>query len=299
MSKHKTVLEGIVEENTYQMNIKKISWEEVMMGGLNSCIRRNIPAHIQDIDHATYQPMAWSIPWLCERFGNVLVRVLYGTSQYFQYSDKKERSITQMTFGEFIQKGVRQPGSDGFYYALGRSPIKQFGGLESQMNLPSSLSWIENGTLRLPERNLWISTAGTRTALHFDAVDNLNFQIQGSKSFLLFPPRINGMHPYPYYTQAAYVSKVDPRRSSQLPEDFPIENAIECKLNEGECLYLPYGWWHQVDTVGSENVNVNYWWFPRHKLVTQYKQTFRGAMVLLNRMGKHPHERAEKMGSKT
>ena len=65
-------------------------------------------------------------------------------------------------------------------------------------------------------------------------------------------------------------------------------------LKPGDMLYLPYGWWHQVDTTGTRNLNVNFWWLPRLKLFSLWQQSLRGAFVLAHRRGSHPHKRVAK-----
>jgi hypothetical protein len=142
-----------------------------------------------------------------------------------------------------------------------------------------------------------MSPGGTRTALHFDTVENFNIQIEGEKNFWLYPPRIRGMYPHRLNSQASYVSPVDPRKlDRQAYPNFPESEGIEAVLRPGDLLYLPYGWWHQVDTYGERNLNVNFWWLPRWKLIRLWRQSLRGAFVLAHRRGAHPHKRAENLG---
>jgi len=278
--------------------IDRVKWSEVIQAGAAYWISRNSPVVIENVD-SSFVPASWTLEDIVKRFGDVKLRILRGRSQYFKFDDKKEREIVQMSLGDFYKKAVIDIGQDGYYYALGRSPIDQFEGLKASMELPPSLSRIVDGTLRRPERNLWISPKGTRTALHFDAVENFNLQIEGSKSFLLFPPRINDMFCYPLNSQAAYVSSFDPRDTEKRSENFPYDSGIEVVLRAGEMIYLPYGWWHQIDSIGERNMNANYWWFPRLKLLTYPNQTLRGMAVLAHRKGSHPHKRAQKMSQST
>ena len=159
-----------------QPMVGKISWSDAKDGGLNYYISRNIPVIVADVD-SSLGLMEWSLDRVLDIYGSVEIRVLKSSSQYFVYSDKKEREIVKMSLREFYLKSIVRPGSDGYYYTLGRSPISQFNGFEEFMILPSSLSRVVDGVFRRPERNIWISPKGTRTALHFDAVENLNLQI--------------------------------------------------------------------------------------------------------------------------
>jgi hypothetical protein len=275
------------------MMIDRIDWSFVLASGLKSYISNNKPVVIVGVDHSL-PLMEWSLERLINEYSDIVIRVLRSETQYFVYNEKKERTILQMSLADFYAKGILRPGSDGFFYTLGRSPINQFSGFDEYMELPSVLSKIVDGIMRSPERNIWISPQGTRTALHFDAVENLNLQIEGSKNFLLYPPKLHGMHACRWSSQAAYVSSIDPRNDLAI-DGFPYTDGQEVILEKGEMLYLPYGWWHQVDTVGNINLNANFWWFPRFKLLTFPNQTLRGAAVLINRMGQHPHKRAEKL----
>lgn len=274
--------------------IETIEWSSVVDNGIDYWISRNQPVVIKNIG-CDFTPASWTLEDIVNEFGDVTLRILRSKSQYFKFDDKKEREIIQMTLRDFYDKGVINIGQDGYFYALGRSPIDQFGDLKSFMKLPSTLSKVVDGILRRPERNLWISPKGTRTALHFDAVENLNLQVQGSKSFLLFPPCVKNMYCYPLNSQAAYVSSLDPRDHAHKSNVFPYESGVEVVLNAGEMIYLPYGWWHQIDSIGDRNMNANYWWFPRLKLATYPNQTLRGMAVLAHRKGSHPHKRAQKM----
>jgi len=220
-------------------------------------------------------------------------------SQNFVYSDKQERTIKSMSLSEFIDKGIRNLGADGKYYALGRGLSTQFPGLTEEIVLPTALSQFYSGIGRFLERNIWMSHEGTRTALHFDAQENFNVQVEGEKCFWLYPTYDKGMYPMKMNSQASYVSPVDPRNldRGKYP-DFSTSAGYEVITSPGDMLYIPYGWWHQVDTTGEQNLNVNFWWVPRLKLIRYWPQTLRGAFVLAHRAGKHPHKRAQEQAAR-
>jgi hypothetical protein len=35
-------------------------------------------------------------------------------------------------------------------------------------------------------------------------------------------------------------------------------------LEQGDAVYIPYGWWHAVDSLDTLNILVNYWWNNPH-----------------------------------
>jgi hypothetical protein len=247
-----------------------------------------------------FPPLKWTVESLEERYGDTMIRVVVSDSQEFKYDEKKERTIVRMTLSEFIDRGIRNLGADGKYYALGRGLSTQFEGLTDEIVLPDQIARHYQGIGRFLERNLWMSHGGTRTALHFDTVDNFNIQVVGEKRFWLYPTKLEGMYPMKLNSQASYLSPVDPRKvdREKYPK-FPQNGAFEVVTRPGDLLYLPYGWWHQVDTTGEENINVNFWWVPRLKLVRFWPQTMRGAFVIANRRGKHPHKRAEEQSPRT
>jgi ribosomal protein L16 Arg81 hydroxylase len=58
-------------------------------------------------------------------------------------------------------------------------------------------------------------------------------------------------------------------------------------LQAGDALYLPAYWWHQVHSLGTENVNLNCWWLPSgRKQLRHCNQAVRGYYQLLSRFVK-------------
>jgi hypothetical protein len=278
--------------------VESLAWDKACGAAMKRYISSNTPVVVKGL--ADFPPLNWSIDSLEKRYGDVPIRVVVSDSQHFAYDDKRERTIVQMTLSEFLDRGIRSLGADGKYYVLGKSPAEQFPGLMNEIKLPEQLLPFISGMGLFLEKNIWMSHGGTRTALHFDTQDNFNIQIEGEKIFWLYPPRIDGMYTYNFYSQASYVSPVDPRHLDR--ERFPLfpnpEDGFEVALKPGDMLYLPYGWWHQVDTTGEQNLNVNFWWVPYAKLLPLWQQSLRGAAVLAHRLGAHPHKRAQKLAAK-
>lgn len=272
--------------------VARIEWSDNISRDLGKYIAANRAVVVSGIPD--FAPMDWSISSMESRYGDTPIRVVVSDTQEFKYDEKKERDIQRMTLSEFIDKGIRNLGADGKYYALGRGLSSQFEGLTEEIELPQPLAKFYGGMGRFVERNVWMSHGGTRTALHFDTVENFNIQVEGEKKFWLHRTQIKNMYPLKLNSQASYLSRVDPRHvDREAFPDFSENGGIEAVTRAGDMLYLPYGWWHQVDTTGEQNLNVNFWWVPRWKLLRYWEQSLRGAFVLAHRFGKHPHARAE------
>ena len=179
-----------------------------------------------------FPPLKWTVESLEERYGDTMIRVVVSDSQEFKYDEKKERTIVRMTLSEFIDRGIRNLGADGKYYALGRGLSTQFEGLTDEIVLPDQIARHYQGIGRFLERNLWMSHGGTRTALHFDTLDNFNIQVVGEKRFWLYPTKIEGMYPMKLNSQASYLSPVDPRKVDR--EKYPkFRRAAPSRLSPG------------------------------------------------------------------
>lgn len=81
---------------------------------------------------------------------------------------------------------------------------------------------------------------------------------------------------------------------------FPgIDSCICCEVHEGQMLYLPTGWWHEVTSIGStafsdappQHLAINYWFHPPDNLdpVRGFKRPYRYhiAMVFRDKRIKH------------
>lgn len=121
------------------MIIDRISWTNVLTSGLGKLVSANKPVIIDGIDKS-FPLINWSLERLIDKYGDTVIRVLKSETQYFLYNEKKERTVIKMTLADFYEKAVLRPGSDGFYYTLGRSPVDQFLGFAEYMQLPLVLS---------------------------------------------------------------------------------------------------------------------------------------------------------------
>ena len=112
---------------------------------------------------------------------------------------------------------------------------------------------------------IWIGNR-LQVAPHFDLKENLACCVAGLRRFTLFPPeQLANLYPGPFELTPAGtpVSMVDPLapdldRYPRFRDAWAA--ASQVTLEPGDALYIPYGWWHGVESLERLNILVNYWW---------------------------------------
>jgi mannose-6-phosphate isomerase-like protein (cupin superfamily) len=115
------------------------------------------------------------------------------------------------------------------------------------------------------EPRAWIGNR-IRVAAHYDLKENIGVVVAGRRRFTLFPPeQIANLYVGPLELTPAGtpISLVDPDRPDL--ERFPrfaeaAATAQTAELAPGDAIYIPFHWWHAVDSLADVNLFVNYWW---------------------------------------
>jgi putative sterol carrier protein len=108
---------------------------------------------------------------------------------------------------------------------------------------------------------IWVGPKGTLTPLHRDDCDNFFAQLWGSKVFTLAAPHhkddLGAWSTSP--VGGLDGSDIDPRAPdfAQFPDARKVV-FINVVLNAGDLLFLPEGWFHQVESL-SASLSVNFW----------------------------------------
>lgn len=111
----------------------------------------------------------------------------------------------------------------------------------------------------------WIGNR-IRVAPHYDLMENIGIVVAGRRRFILFPPdEIKNLYVGPFELTPAGtpVSLVDPLNPDF--ERFPryaqaLERAQVAELEPGDAIYIPFHWWHGVESLEAVNLFINYWW---------------------------------------
>ncbi|KAL8662525.1 MAG: hypothetical protein Q9202_004670 [Teloschistes flavicans] len=224
----------------------------------------------------------WSSPaYLLDRTlgGRRLVPVEIGRS----YTDNSwGQSI--ITFSEFMQRYVLLETADSSQlgYLAQHDLFSQVPSLRNDIAVPDycystpPLSKIPGSAtgnrppppqLEEPLLNAWLGPAGTVSPLHTDPYHNILCQVVGKKYVRLYSPNETPK----LYSKGVEDGGIDMSNTSEvdaeascntLDAEYPLflqAAYVETILNEGECLYIPLGWWHYVRSL-SVSFSVSFWW---------------------------------------
>ena len=114
---------------------------------------------------------------------------------------------------------------------------------------------------------IWLGNK-IEVATHYDLMENIGIVIAGRRRFTVFPPeQIANLYSGPFEltpagTPVSLVDIHDPdlARFPRFAE--AMATAQSALLEPGDAIYLPFHWWHAVDSLDAVNAFVNYWWNP-------------------------------------
>jgi hypothetical protein len=145
-------------------------------------------------------------------------------------------------------------------------PALYVGAVPTPATLPG---FARDNTLDLVAPNvvprLWLSNRVT-VQTHYDLSFNVACVLAGRRRFTLFPPEqfVNlYVGPLEFTLAGQPISMV--RLHDPDHERFPKfreawRHAQVAELEPGDALFIPYMWWHHVESLSPFNVLFNYWW---------------------------------------
>ncbi|MEW6736809.1 MAG: cupin-like domain-containing protein, partial [Acidobacteriota bacterium] len=205
----------------------------------------------------------WTPEYLREKVGTKRITLACSKTRSFNYDingasyDRKE-----VDFNEAVSLLCGEQPAPIYFYLMQQSIVKIFPELSNDISVPALINRDKISSI-----NLWFSSAGNITPLHWDLANNFLVQIYGRKRLVLFDPmQTNLLYPHPLESASPHLSYVDLNNPDY--EKFPklrMARGITGIIKPGDIVYLPPYWWHHVisETVG---ISVNIWW---RSLVTQ------------------------------
>lgn len=238
----------------------------------------------------THWPASHERPWNSPAYlmkqtfgGRRLVPVEIGRS----YTDE-EWGQSIITFKEFMEyyllPKARNNAMERTGYVAQHDLFTQIPALRNDISIPDYCyteppqperatplsSLYENGNIKLeePVLNAWFGPAGTVSPLHTDPYHNILCQVVGKKYVRLYN---SAETPKLYPRSAAKGDGLDMSNTSHVDvegdliardREFPLfktASYLETILEEGECLYIPVGWWHYIRSL-TVSFSVSFWW---------------------------------------
>ncbi|MFG6413905.1 cupin-like domain-containing protein [Roseateles sp. DC23W] len=123
--------------------------------------------------------------------------------------------------------------------------------------------------------NIWIGNA-VKVQTHFDLKLNLACLVAGKRRFTLFPPDqlpnlyVGPLDFTPAGTPLSMVTLDNPDLARYPRFQQALDAAQVADLEPGDALYIPYAWWHHVESLEPFNILVNYWWTQTQSPVHNY-----------------------------
>lgn len=195
-----------------------------------------------------------------------------------------------ISFQQFMDQYILNPSINGTGYLAQHDLFAQIPALRNDISIPdycytspppphrsSPLAEKHSAIPKLEEPllNAWFGPAGTISPLHTDPYHNILAQVVGRKYVRLYAPGESKN----LYPRGIEDGGIDMENTSALDvgllegwdgneddkneamERFPLfSNAkfVDIILEQGECLYIPVGWWHYVRSL-SVSFSVSFW----------------------------------------
>ncbi|MDB5581695.1 MAG: cupin-like protein [Bradyrhizobium sp.] len=197
----------------------------------------------------------WNPAYLRDKLGSVMIEYQGGRTASVDFERYKDVHKRQMPFDRFIEMIETEPGNDAYltaYNSAGNAAA--LAPLQADIGRLDKFLAQDDGD---PGGMMWIGPQGTFTALHHDLTNNLLVQVIGSKRVVLaaateLPKLYNDRHVFSTITDVT-----DPGLDLNTFSNLQNVRFHEVILQPGEALFIPIGWWHQVESLDF-SVSITY-----------------------------------------
>jgi len=211
----------------------------------------NSPVIIKDLPQFKRASSIWTREYLSKKCGDrsipVRMKADITDEQVYQSQERRFSSyLSNPQHGYAARLILRDhlPEIEGDVPAMKDHPFRSCFGLPMQQ-----------GTI------MYLGHGLQKTPLHFDSAENILHQIQGTKTFYLFPPGTREILSPSNLSRSTVYSDLDFFHSDTFLKLKPL--SLKATLSPGDALYLPVTWFHAVQGGKGLNMSVHYW-FQMH-----------------------------------
>ncbi len=192
----------------------------------------------------------WTPEYLAETVGSAEIEFQDERTGDPDFERYKDNHLQRAPFDAFLARIAHEDGNRAYLTAYNaHRNLEALAPLDADIGrLPEFLDY----TASLPGGHggmIWIGPAGTKTSLHHDLTNNFLVQITGRKRVILAAPSEtpNLYNDHHVFSQIPDVTDPDldlarfPRLANVVFHDVLLE--------PGEVLFIPVGWWHQVEAL--------------------------------------------------
>lgn len=208
----------------------------------------------------------WSPEYFATRFGHVNIEVVAGRNadpQCDRYIDRFKRTMTMDEYCHLVRSGGI---TNDFYLVSNNCAFEKTELVELLADLTPPADIFEV-PVRPGMASLWFGPGGTLTPLHHDISNILICQFHGCKRFTLIPPFSTALL---HQAEGFYA----PRDWNEIvAQEVQALNVMTVDLTAGEALFLPAGYWHEVQAL-EPSIHVSMLGFRRPNSLERYRPGF-------------------------
>lgn len=189
----------------------------------------------------------WTPDYLKSRIGGSAIEYQGDRTTSPAFERYKDNHKKQMPFDRFIDMIVEEEGNNAYLTAYNAASNQA-----ALRPLDADMRPLDKFLAQTPENPgglLWIGPAGTFTSMHHDLTNNLVVQVVGRKRIVLAAATESAK----MYNDRHVFSEVGDvlglgDRAAEYPKLADV-HFHEVILEAGEALFIPIGWWHQVEAL--------------------------------------------------
>jgi lysine-specific demethylase 8 len=208
----------------------------------------------------------WDDAYLREKVARRSVTVTRSKQAVYSVDPEKGHyapdDMQPMAFGDFLDSISRVTDDGPRWYLHKHNIEQQLPELIPDIRTPEH---IEGSAMLLT--SLWMGPRGSVTPIHHDFSDNFFVEVRGRKRVVMYAPEpeqafyrlpfraVNGRSSW----HISRVGSLDNVERDEFPQ-FERAQPIDVTVEQGDVLYIPSFYWHEVHSLDSPSMSLSYWW---------------------------------------